>query len=411
MKNYILGLVSSLILIAVFAFSSKTNSIKIESKAEEVPLILKECKTHEFYVEQAKFWKEELKTNPKDENAWFNLFKANRFAKNTYNSEHSPEMIWTKNKEWIKEANHLLEGNEIVKQIEANIPGTFMAYYLKYYNNDSLVKEDFHLLEKAYAINPDFYEIYDDFILNYEVEEDKEKRKEFNIKWFKSNDFSENLLNYNYNVLSSLKENSVLFSFGDNDLLAPLMLQDALGIREDVTVVNLSLMDTEIGYRNSILKKLNIKPFNKELVGGWAENDKEMIDYIIANKSKELILYFGLGCGKSLKKDFEDKLYMVGLALEYSEENIDNLAELKNNFNNKYLLDYIQIQFSNDSYDANSNNANYIHGISCLYDHYKLSGDLTKVKEMKELALRIANTLDGENVQDYKKWVIHHFSK
>jgi hypothetical protein len=410
MKNYILGLATSLILIAVFSFSSKTNTIKVEAKAEEVPLILKECKTHQFYVEQAKLWQQQLKSNPKDESGWFNLFKANRFAKNTYNSENSPEISWTKNTEWIKEADHLLEGKEIVKQIEANIPGTFMSYYLKYYNNDSIVKEDFHLLEKAYAINPNFYEIYDDFILNYEIDGNVEKRKEFNTKWFKSNDFSENLLNYNYNVLNSLKENSVIFSFNDNDFFGPKMLQDALGVREDVTVVNLSLMDTEIEYRNAILKRLGIKLLDQKFVGEWAENDKKIIEYIIANKSDELPLYFGLECGESLKKTFEDKLYMVGLALEYSEENIDNMAILKNNFENKYLLDYIKIQFTNDSYDV-SVDGNYMHGISCLYDHYKLSGDLTKVVEMRELALTIVNNLEGERLQDYKTWALNHFSK
>lgn len=412
MKNYILGLVTSLILIAIFSFSSKTNTIKITSKAEEVPLIVKEYKLHKFYVEQAKLWQEKLQSNNKDENAWFNLFKANRFAKLTYNAEHSPELSWMKNKEWIKEANHLLEGDDIIKQIEANIPGTFMAYYLKFYNSEGVGKENFHLLEKAYTINPNFYEIYDDFVIHHEMMGNKEKRKEFNMKWFKSNDFSENLLNYHFNVLMTLKKNSVLFSYGDNPLLAPLMLQDALNVREDVTLVSIPLMVGEIDYRNAIFKKLNIKPFNKDYKNDWSdENLKELINYIIENKGKETPLYFDLAMQKSLKKDFEDKLYLVGLALEYSEINIDNVAELKNNFNNKYLLDYIQIQFSNDSYNSSTNDANYIHGITCLYDHYKISGDETKVNEMKELALTILNKLEGEHIQEYKTYAIHHFSK
>ena len=286
-----------------------------------------------------------------------------------------------------------------------------MAYYLKFYNSIDR-SEKFHLLEKAYAINPNFYEIYDDFIAHYELTGNEVKRKEFNKKWFKSNDFSENLLNYNFNVLSSLKENSIIFSYGDNDFFAPIMLQDALGVREDVTIVNIPLMVNVIEYRNSIFKKLNIKLFNKDYGKDFSEkNMKEMIDYIIANKSKDLPLYFGLGCHESLKKDFEDKLYMIGLALEYSEENIDNLAELKNNFDNKYLLDYIKVQFSNDSYDATSNNANYIHGLSCLYDHYKLSGDVTKMLEMRELALIIANSLEGDHLEEYKTFIAKHFSK
>jgi hypothetical protein len=411
MKNYILGLVTSLIFIAVFSFSTKTKTIKTESKAEEVPSVVKEYKSHQFYVEQAKLWKQELQLNKNDENAWFNLFKANRYAKMSYNNEHSPELDWQQNIEWVKEAAHLLSGEEIIKQMEATIPGTFMAYYLKYYNRGNLAKKDFGLLEKAYAINPEFYEIYDDFIAHYELTQDEDQRKEFNKKWFLSNDFSENLLNYHFNVLTSLKENSIVFSYGDNDFFAPIMLQDALGVREDVTVINLHMVLSEVEYRNSIFKKLNIKPFRKDFEYDFSEmNRKEMIDYIITNKPKELPLYFGLGCRESLKKDFEDKLYMIGLAYEYSEENIDNLAELKNNYENKYLLDYIQIQFSNDSYDT-STNVNYIPGIHLLHSHYKLSGDLTKMKEMKELAITIANTLEGKHTQEYKKYILHHFSK
>ena len=412
MKNYILGIATSLILIAVFAFSSKTNKRQTTTNAIDVPLITKEYKTHEFYMEQAKLWKEELELNKKDENAWFNLFKANRFTKLTYNAEHSPELSWMKNKEWISEADHLLEGDEIIKQIEINIPGTFMAYYLKFYNSEGLGKDNFHLLEKAYAINPNFYEIYDDFVIHYEMMGNNEKRKEFNVKWFESNDFSENLLNYHYNVLMTLKKNSVLFSYGDNPLLAPLMLQDALGVREDVTLVSIPLMVGEIDYRNAIFKKLNIQPFNKDYNNDWSdENLKELISYIIENKSKEIPLYFDLTMQKSLKKDYEDKLYLVGLALEYSDENIDNVAELKNNFNNKYLLDYIQIQFSKDSYNSSAVDANYIYGITCLYDHYKISGEETKVKEMRELALTILNKIEAEHMMEYKKYAIHHFTK
>jgi hypothetical protein len=411
MKNYILGLVTSLILIAVFSFSSKKNDLKIESKAEEIPLIVKAYKSHEFYVEQAKLWQEYIKLNNKDENAWFNLFKANRYAKLTFNDKHSPELSWRENTAWIKEAPHLLEGKEIIKQIERNIPETFMSYYIKFYNSEKLGGEDFYLLEKAYAINPNFYEIYDDFITHYELNGNEAKRKEFNKKWFKSNDFSESLLNYNYNVLSSLKDNSVIFSFGDNDFFGPKMLQDALEFREDVSIVNIPMMISELEYRNSILKKLAIKSLSKVYEHGWSEkNMKEMITHMLTNKPKDLPVYFGMACNESLKKDFEDKLYLVGVVLEYSEENIDNLAELKNNFNNKYLLDYIKIQFTNDSYTTGVN-VNYINGIACLYDHYKLSGDLTKVTEMRTLALTIADKIEGEHLKKYKEYAIHHFSK
>lgn len=418
MKNYIYGLTTGFIIILIFSFNYKgeksvktEKEIVISQKAEEVPLILKDQRSHEFYVTQAKLWKEVVSKDSKNENAWFNLFKANRFAKLTYNSKHSPELSWRKNKAWIREADHLMTGNDIISQIEKNIPKTFMAYYLKFYNKDVTENKDFYLLEKAYAINPEFYEIYDDFVIHYELESDRENRKKFNLKWFESNDFSENLLNYYYNVLMTLKQNSLLFSYGDNDLLAPFMLQDALNVRNDVTIINIGLMVEQKEYRNTIFKRLKISSFDKEYSDGWSDNNmKEIIDHILKNKPKNLPVYFGLNLSDSIKKNYEEQLYLVGLALEYSETNIDNLAELKKNYNDKYLLDYIGIQFSHDSYEVSAN-VNYIHGISLLYEHYKTSEDLNKAKEMKGLALTIANKIKAAHLQDYKENVINYFSK
>jgi hypothetical protein len=85
-------------------------------------------------------------------------------------------------------------------------------------------------------------------------------------------------------------------------------------------------------------------------------------------------------------------LYLVGLVLEYSSDNIDNIASLRNNFENNYSLDYIRNRFE---YDISAElvdrmNINYLPGIFKLYEHYSQSGDLTNAKKMKDLGLIIA---------------------
>jgi len=420
MKNYTYGLLTSFLLIVVFAFNNKNDAHQNrdkqststkQPKAEEVPLIVKDCRNHEFYVEQAKLWRAVLEKNKKNENAWFNLFKANRFSKLTYNDEHSPELSWTKNTEWIKDANHLLTGDDIVKQIEEHIPGTFMAYYIKYYHGKDVGDENFDLLEKAYKINPDFSELYDDFVIHYELRNNREKRKEFNLKWYQSNDFSENFLNFYYNLLSTLKQKSILFTYGDNPLFSSFMLQDALDYREDVTLMNIPLMVNKTEYRNAVFNKLNIPSFDKTYSDGMTDkNMKELMDYVIKHRPKDTPVYFGMAINKAIKKQYEDKLYLVGLALEYSETNIDNLAELINNYENKYLLDYLKVSFKYDVYKTTIDHS-YIHSISALYDHYKASGDLNKTEEMRSLALQIASNMNEEYLEQDKAYINHYFTK
>ena len=361
----------------------------LAQKPEKIYSIAKVDKPHQYYVQQAVLWWKEIEKDKTNEDAWYNYYKSNRYAYLTYREQIS----WDNDKKeaWKEESSFLMDLDEILKLIEKNIPNTYTDLRLRKIGNPG-DNDMFQYLEKAYNMRPDDAELYDEFVTYYEMKGNLAKRKEFNQMLFKSNEISSGFLNYSYNLLMTLKPNSIILTFGDNDTYPLWLLQDALNIRPDILVFNIPLLG-DSNYQALMFKKIGLKPITiKNEDAPTSQNEKIIIDYILKNINiNQHPLYIGLPAWKQLK-EYESNLYLVGLALEYSKNNIDNIALLRNNFENNYALDYLSNRFEFDMSASivDRMNINYFPAIFKLYEHYKISGDLNKANKLKFLGLQIA---------------------
>lgn len=358
---------------------------------EKIYSIAKVDKPHEYFVQQAELWWKVVESDKKNEDAWFNYYKANRYSMMTYKGINA--MDGNRNDGWDKESPYLKPLDDIRSLIGQNIPDSYTSLRLRK-KGQPMDLETFKNLEKAYSMRPNDADLYDSFVVYYEMNGNPAKRKEFNEKLFASNEISSAFLNYSYNVLMTLKPNSIILTFGDNDTFPLWLLQDVLNIRTDVTVLNVPLLATP-EYQAVMFDKIGIKRNPKTYNdGATSESEKEITDYILKNiKLDQHPLYIGLPAWKQLK-DYEHNLFIVGLALEYSKVNIDNIAMLRNNFENKYALDYISNRFEYDMSASlvDRGNINYLPGIFKLYEHYTACGDVNSATRMRTLGMQIAKS-------------------
>jgi hypothetical protein len=357
-----------------------------EPKRQTVYSLVKQRQTTEWYKEQADLWKKYLDEKPTDGDAWLNFYTATRMLK-IYNQGVSQEDL-----------------NKLVDNMEKAIPESFEFHYVKYWNggngtDPSLVSH----LQKAYELEPNRAELNDDFMSYYELKRDKENLEKVAKRWLASNDISPNLYAWNYNMLQSTEEDAILFTVGDNDTYPAIVLQHGKGIRTDVAVINTSLIAIK-DYRNLWLKELGMPLMNKDFddYESWTAFEADIINHFKTNTTRPI--YFAISAHPRLYESFKDEIHNVGMALKWSPEKFDNIAVIKRNYEKKFLIDHLKVEFQNDISQgvADHANANYLISMLTLYNHYKESED-TKAEEMRLLIQRIA---EKNNMEDKVESVI-----
>ncbi|MBN1826785.1 MAG: DUF2723 domain-containing protein [Candidatus Eisenbacteria bacterium] len=160
------------------------------------------------------------------------------------------------------------------------------------------------------------------------------------VMHFQSHDRRGNLIanDYAWNILSSLDPNAVIFTNGDNDTFPLWYLQEVEGVRRDVRVVNLALLNTDwyiwqlknleprvpFSWTDEEVKRL--RPYRTKEGEVVLVKDLAIMDIARANRWKRP-LYFAVTVADLMGLDEQKRLSLEGLVYRLVPEELTQLLD------------------------------------------------------------------------------------
>ena len=294
--------------------------------------------------DQACAWQKVVNAEPKNENAWLNLFRASYFYENI-----------GRYKDMIAHSDEKPRTDEVVRRMKVAIPDTYTFFFCAgthwlsewgKYDENMLVEAIKHAPKDA-----DVTEIKFLVFKLWGIDSENEYLKDgFRILYEKGY-YSDRIMRYGWNLMQSMPKNAVYIAGYWYQFEQIVMMQKLFDERKDITIVPYNIFPFDYGnfpyddfyedniLRNNICKKLNIKPFKPNPKGYDKDERKwkttDFLKYLIAKCDRP----FSLSMDLAFQTELDDKcLYNEGLLLRYSEKRYDNIHVALHNI--KYVYDF-----------------------------------------------------------------------
>ena len=298
------------------------------TEPEEIAPITKVVYSYDYYDKQARLWENKTESDRLDANAWLNYFRAARYANMFSETTDKP-----------------FDTDAIIGKMPKELAQTFEFHYLLFIQGHGANRNFDHLL-KAHSLAPERAEAYLSLINYHIIKDEWEQAKTYCEKLFRAGEFSPSILAWNHNALASVEKGAILLTHGDNDTYPAWVLQGVKGIRPDVEVVNVHLLFYD-EYRERLFTQFNIEQIDSAQYLAYQDMYLAVTRSLMSQGERPV--YLSTAVPEFLRQKLGDSLYLTGLAFKHSSESFDNLAQLKQNYEKRFLLDHLKIQLEADT--------------------------------------------------------------
>ena len=372
-----------------------TFCIGFTQKPQKILGIAKENKPLSYYEEQSTLWCELLETEPQNAEAWHYYYKAQRSV-----LQLQPDSPWPNEKEVF-----YAQLDKIIERAKPHIGQTFEYHYIRGLNMEG--ETAIAALQQAYEIDSDRPEVYGWLFTHHVPLFDEQQCKELGQKMLEHNAYSNANLKWNHNALQTVAPNGIFIANGDMDAIPKWVLQYGAGIRSDVLVVSKWFMASNESYRKTILEQIGMPAPNK--AASAFASTTEYADYLVVQllQNGKRPAYISAGTPKDFfrKNGLSEQMYLVGNALKYSVEPFDNTAVLRENVEEKYYLEHLELNYQRHTEDQMVRTQMHLTYLPCLAHlrkYYRQAGESAQEAHYDRLIHNIAAASGRE--QEVLSW-------
>ncbi|MEM1357649.1 MAG: SUMF1/EgtB/PvdO family nonheme iron enzyme, partial [Bacteroidota bacterium] len=302
--------------------------------------VLRALHDGDFYDRQAAEWETLATGDCSTDEAWFHYYKTAHYSNRFGSGSYDLPTIATR-------AEQVCD------------PDGFDLNYIRFAADEHPVNRWPYILA-AHRADPERAEAYAGLAAYYEVNGMVEERNEVIKRLHKSAPIPTGVMEYNYNQLISVAENGILITNGDADTYPSWLLQANYGIRQDVLVVNVHLLRGYTQHRKKVFTDLSL-PATEE-----APSPVELLRLMYQTGRP---VFLATTAKPQVADLSPSKLFLTGLALQYSETPVNNLGAIARHYTKDWRLDHLRNPLAESPAQrlADQLNQNYLPPLIELY--------------------------------------------